>query len=55
MSLYATTKKVKVLMAHSYNHLFGLPMTGLHSFTVYGPWMRPDMVPFVFAGQAGRG
>jgi len=55
VSLYAATKKANELMAHSYSHLFGLAMTGLRFFTVYGPWMRPDMVPFVFAEQVRRG
>jgi UDP-glucuronate 4-epimerase len=36
-------------MAHSYSHLYGLPTTGLRFFTVYGPWGRPDMAPFLFA------
>jgi UDP-glucuronate 4-epimerase len=35
-------------MAHAYAHLYGLPVTGLRFFTVYGPWGRPDMSPFVF-------
>lgn len=48
-SLYAATKKSNELMAHSYSHLFGLPTTGLRFFTVYGPWGRPDMSPFLFA------
>jgi len=55
VSLYAATKKANELMAHSYSHLYGLPATGLRFFTVYGPWMRPDMVPFVFAEQVRRG
>jgi UDP-glucuronate 4-epimerase len=55
VSLYAATKKANELMAHSYSHLYGLPVTGLRFFTVYGPWMRPDMVPFVFAEQATCG
>lgn len=55
VSLYAATKKANELMAHSYAHLYGLPMTGLRFFTVYGPWMRPDMVPFVFAERAVAG
>jgi UDP-glucuronate 4-epimerase len=55
VSLYAATKKANELMAHSYSHLYGLPTTGLRFFTVYGPWMRPDMVPFVFAEQATKG
>ena len=55
VSLYAATKKANELMAHSYSHLFGLSVTGLRFFTVYGPWMRPDMVPFVFAERAAEG
>ncbi len=55
VSLYAATKKANELMAHSYSHLYGTAMTGLRFFTVYGPWMRPDMVPFVFAEQVRRG
>ena len=49
VSLYAATKKSNELMAHVYSHLFKLPMTGLRFFTVYGPWGRPDMAPFLFA------
>ncbi len=48
ISLYAATKKANELMAHSYSHLYGLPVTGLRFFTVYGPWGRPDMAPFKF-------
>ncbi len=47
-SLYAATKKSNELMAHVYSHLFNLPTTGLRFFTVYGPWGRPDMAPFLF-------
>ncbi|HEX3728509.1 MAG TPA: NAD-dependent epimerase [Opitutaceae bacterium] len=47
-SLYAATKKANELMAHSYSHVFGLPVTGLRLFTVYGPWGRPDMALFHF-------
>jgi UDP-glucuronate 4-epimerase len=49
VSLYAATKKANEAMAHVYAHLFGLPCTGLRFFTVYGPWGRPDMSPFLFA------
>jgi UDP-glucuronate 4-epimerase len=49
VSLYAATKKAGELMAHSYAHLYGIPMTGLRFFTVYGPWGRPDMAYFKFA------
>lgn len=48
VSLYAATKKSNELMAHSYSHLYGLPVTGLRFFTVYGPWGRPDMSPWLF-------
>ena len=48
VSLYAATKKANELMAHTYSHLYGLPTTGLRFFTVYGPWGRPDMAPFLF-------
>ena len=49
VSLYAATKKANELMAHTYSHLYGIPTTGLRFFTVYGPWGRPDMSPFLFA------
>jgi len=48
VSLYAATKCANELMAHSYAHLFGLPVTGLRFFTVYGPWGRPDQAPMLF-------
>ncbi len=48
ISLYAATKKSNEVMAHAYAHLFGIPMTGLRFFTVYGPWGRPDMALFTF-------
>lgn len=48
LSLYAATKKANELMAHTYAHLYGLPVTGLRFFTVYGPWGRPDMSLFLF-------
>jgi UDP-glucuronate 4-epimerase len=48
LSLYAATKRANELMAHSYAHLYGLPVTGLRFFTVYGPWGRPDMAIFKF-------
>jgi UDP-glucuronate 4-epimerase len=59
VSLYAASKKSNELMAHCYSHLFNLPTTGLRFFTVYGPWGRPDMSPWLFSkailnGQAIR-
>jgi UDP-glucuronate 4-epimerase len=56
LSLYGATKKANELMAHAYAHLFGLPVTGLRFFTVYGPWGRPDMAMWLFTDAilAGR-
>ncbi len=48
VSLYAATKVANELMAHTYHHLYGLPVTGLRFFTVYGPWGRPDMALYTF-------
>ena len=48
MSFYAATKKSTENMAHSYAHLFNLPITMFRFFTVYGPWGRPDMALFKF-------
>ncbi|MDR7080255.1 UDP-glucuronate 4-epimerase [Neobacillus niacini] len=48
ISLYAATKRVNELMAHTYSHLYNLPTTGLRFFTVYGPLGRPDMSYFKF-------
>ncbi|MGH8543261.1 MAG: NAD-dependent epimerase [Gammaproteobacteria bacterium] len=48
VSLYAATKKANELMAHTYSHLYAMPVTGLRFFTVYGPWGRPDMALFLF-------
>ncbi|MDQ3290176.1 MAG: NAD-dependent epimerase/dehydratase family protein [Bacteroidota bacterium] len=49
VSFYAATKKANEVMAHSYAHLYQLPITGMRFFTVYGPWGRPDMAYFSFA------
>lgn len=48
VSVYAATKKSNELMANVYSKLYALPTTGLRFFTVYGPWGRPDMSPFLF-------
>ncbi|MEQ9639673.1 MAG: NAD-dependent epimerase/dehydratase family protein [Alphaproteobacteria bacterium] len=48
VSLYAATKKADELMSHAYAHLYGVPLTGLRFFTVYGPWGRPDMAMWLF-------
>ena len=55
ISLYAATKKSNELIAHSYSHLYGMPVTGLRFFTVYGPWGRPDMGYFKFTDAIVRG
>ncbi len=55
ISLYAATKKANELMAHSYSHLYRLPVTGLRFFTIYGPWGRPDMAVFLFAKSIVEG
>lgn len=49
VSLYAATKKADELMSEAYAHLYRIPLTGLRFFTVYGPWGRPDMAPWLFA------
>ena len=48
VSFYAATKKANELMAHSYAHLYQIPVTGLRFFTVIGPWGRPDMAYYLF-------
>ena len=55
-SLYAATKKADELMSETYAHLYRTPLTGLRFFTVYGPWGRPDMMPWLFTDAilAGR-
>ncbi len=55
ISIYAASKKANELMAHTYNHLFGLRSTGLRFFTVYGPWGRPDMAMYIFAKKIYNG
>ena len=48
VSLYAATKRSMELLSESYARMYGLPLTGLRFFTVYGPWGRPDMAPHLF-------
>lgn len=55
VSLYAATKKANELMAHTYSHLYGFATTGLRYFTVYGPWGRPDMSPWLFTSAIVEG
>jgi len=49
LSFYAATKQANEVMGYSYSRLYGLNLTGLRFFTVYGPWGRPDMTPIIFA------
>jgi UDP-glucuronate 4-epimerase len=55
ISLYAATKKANELIAYTYSHLYGVPITGLRFFTVYGPWGRPDMAYFKFVKAIEQG
>ena len=55
VSLYAASKKGNELMAHCYSKLYGITVTGLRYFTVYGPWGRPDMSPMLFANAISSG
>lgn len=55
VSLYAATKKSNELMAFTYSHLYGIPVTGLRFFTVYGPYGRPDMAYFAFTRKILEG
>ena len=48
LTIYAASKKTNEVMAHSYSHLWNLPITTFRFFTVYGPWGRPDMALFKF-------
>jgi UDP-glucuronate 4-epimerase len=54
-SLYAATKRADELFAHTYAHLYGIASTGLRFFTVYGPFGRPDMAPFIFTRRIVAG
>ena len=54
-SLYAVTKRSNELLAYTYSHLYGIPVTGLRFFTVYGPWGRPDMAPYIFTKSIVEG
>ncbi|OGY37004.1 MAG: hypothetical protein A3E36_04635 [Candidatus Andersenbacteria bacterium RIFCSPHIGHO2_12_FULL_45_11b] len=48
ISPYAATKAATELMCATWNHLYGIPITCLRFFTVYGPWGRPEMAIFAF-------
>eukprot|EP00928_Gymnodinium_smaydae_P057059 TRINITY_DN40331_c0_g1_i1.p1 TRINITY_DN40331_c0_g1~~TRINITY_DN40331_c0_g1_i1.p1 ORF type:complete len:421 (+),score=87.66 TRINITY_DN40331_c0_g1_i1:142-1404(+) len=54
-SLYAASKKSDEMIAHTYNHVYGIALTGLRFFTVYGPFGRPDMAAFAFANKIMTG
>ncbi len=54
-SLYGATKKSNELVAHAYHHMYGISVTGLRFFTVYGPWGRPDMAYFSFTNNILNG
>lgn len=51
VSLYAATKAADELMSYTYSHLYHIPLTGMRFFTVYGPWGRPDMAPYIFTSN----
>jgi len=55
LTLYAASKKAGELMSHSYSHLWDIPTTAFRFFTVYGPWGRPDMAPWMFAEAIAAG
>lgn len=55
VSLYAATKKANELLAYSYSKLYGIAATGIRFFTVYGPWGRPDMAPWLFMSAITKG
>ncbi|MEK7137784.1 MAG: SDR family NAD(P)-dependent oxidoreductase [Patescibacteria group bacterium] len=55
ISLYGTTKRENELLAHTYHHMYGIPVTGLRFFTVYGPYGRPDMALFLFTEKVLKG
>lgn len=55
ISPYAATKRMNELMAHVYSHVYGLKVTLLRFFTVYGPRQRPDMAIHKFTKLIDRG
>ncbi len=55
VSPYAATKRACELMAYTFHHLHGLPVTGLRFFTAYGPRNRPDLAIARFAALIERG
>jgi UDP-glucuronate 4-epimerase len=55
ISLYAATKRSNELIAYAYSHIHNFKVTGLRFFTVYGPWGRPDMAPYIFVDKIAKG
>ncbi len=55
VSLYAATKRSDELMSRTYSHLYNISQVGLRFFTVYGPWGRPDMAPWLFTSAILKG
>ncbi|OGI17687.1 MAG: hypothetical protein A3J63_02750 [Candidatus Moranbacteria bacterium RIFCSPHIGHO2_02_FULL_40_12b] len=55
ISPYAASKKADELIAYVYHHIYGLNITALRYFTVYGPWGRPDMALFLFTDAIIKG
>jgi UDP-glucuronate 4-epimerase len=55
VSVYAATKRSGELLAHSYHQQYGIKVTCLRFFTVYGPWSRPDMAMLKFAERMVAG
>ena len=55
VSVYAATKRGSEILAHSYHSLYGIDFIGLRFFTVYGPWGRPDMAPYIFTDKILKG
>ena len=55
VSPYAATKRANELMAYTYHHLYGLSVTCLRFFTVYGPRQRPEMAIYHFTEKLARG
>lgn len=55
ISPYAASKKAAEVMAYTYHYLYGIDVSVVRYFTVYGPAGRPDMSPFIFANCLLKG
>ena len=51
ISPYAATKKAAEVMSYTYHYLYGIDVSVVRYFTVYGPAGRPDMSPYIFADK----